>query len=349
MELGAPIFDINTLLKRERIGPLQLQQYIAEARRLKSLRAIPSTFKGPTFVSIDFTYRCNLRCVYCYNTSPFETEELTTAEWKEVIDDLVELGTFTICLTGGEPTLRADYLEIVEYAHGKGLAVNTASNGLLINEDLARKMKKSGIRTAQISLDGSTALINDRLRGSGSFDFAVRAVKALVGNGIPTAISCVVSKLNIYDFPNVVNLGERLGVVRVRSMYFLPIGRGRGLEPSNEDYEWISTWCAKQNLSGERKVFIEWGDPLEHIKILPYFPTFTFHITADGWVLLSPYLPYAYGNLRKKRLVELWRDGLNNAWSMPQLQQASESINSEEDFIKIERVYPGPYIDLSKA
>jgi MoaA/NifB/PqqE/SkfB family radical SAM enzyme len=285
--------------------------------------------------------------VYCYNRSPFEVKELTTEEYKVILDDLAEMGTFTICLTGGEPTLREDYLEIVKYASQKGLYINTATNGILIDENFAKKMKESGIRVVQVSLDGSTATINDKLRGRGSFELAIRAIKTLVKEDIPVAISFCATQLNIRDFPNVVSLGERLGVKWVRTMYFLPMGRGKRLEPSKEDQEWAAQWALEQRSS--RSIGIEWGDPLEHIKLSPLLPTFNFSITADGWVLLSPYLPYVFGNLKEKRLIDVWGEGLNKVWILPQLKRVSEIINSEKDLLKVERVCPGPYIDLSAS
>lgn len=350
-------FDINTLIevfegKARLTDPDLLKKYLNRIKQLKSLKAIPDTLRGPTFVAFDFTYRCNICCKYCYISSPHNVDELETEEWKEVIDDLAKMGTFTICLTGGEPTIREDYLEIVEYASKKGLAVNTASNGLLIDEHFAREMKKSGICTVQISLDGSKADIHDKLRGKGTFEKAIMAIKNLVRENIPTAISFASTKFNIRDFPNVVSLAEKLGVNRVRTMYFLPMGRGKGMQPSNKDYKWLRQWIAKYNMSNnifrERSVIVEFGDPIEHIKILPYLPTITFNITADGYVILSPYLPYVFGNVREDRVSDLWIKGLNRAWNLPAMRRISEMINHERDLTKFERTLSAPYIDLSK-
>ncbi len=115
-----PFFGINESdfvdMTSKRIGENDkgINDYKNLISKYKEYKAIPSTLVGPTFVPIDLTYGCNLKCSYCYISSPEETDELDTEEWKEVLDDLARIKNFGICLSGGEAALRSDYFEIIE-------------------------------------------------------------------------------------------------------------------------------------------------------------------------------------------------------------------------------------------
>lgn len=318
--------------------------------KYREYKAIPSSLRGPIFVPIDLTYRCNLKCSYCYVAAPEEIPELTTQEIKILINDLARLKTFGLCFCGGEPTIRDDFLDLLNYAISKGMYVNTVSNGTNITDQYAEKLKENGILSVQISVDGSTNAVHDQLRGEKSFDYAINAVKSLVKNEIPVSIAFASTKYNIQDFPNVVNMAEQLGAKWVRTQYLVLTGRGNMCLPKNEDYDIIKQFILKEKRNPKRKILIEFGDPVEHIKLLPFFPNFTFSITPDGWILPSPYLKYAFGNIKKQPIEKYWKKGLNKIWQNPTMLKASREIKTEHDFMKINRVSAGGkyyYTDLS--
>lgn len=121
----------------------------------------------PTFVCAKMTMRCNSRCAHCDIWKiDYNEKELTTAQWFHVLDGLRSwLGTFYMYFTGGEALLRHDMPEILEYAVKIGIRVELLSNGLIFDEELARRVVSTGIEQITISLDGVTPAVHDRFRG----------------------------------------------------------------------------------------------------------------------------------------------------------------------------------------
>src|SRR5688500_15685755 len=117
---------------------------------------------APICLTWELTYACNLECVHCLSSSGRrDPRELTTAEAKRVIDELHELQVFYVNIGGGEPTIRRDFFEIVDYAIGRGVGVKFSTNGTFIDAAKAARLAATDYLDVQISLDGSDALTND--------------------------------------------------------------------------------------------------------------------------------------------------------------------------------------------
>ena len=146
--------------------------------------AVPATASERRPIVVwNITRKCNLQCVHCYNDSgPDKTcSEISTAQAKAVIDDLAQFGVPSILFSGGEPLLRHDLFELIEYAVGRGLHAVISTNGTLIAADKARRIKQLGVSYVGISLDG-IGPINDKFRGvSGAFERAVTGNSQLPG------------------------------------------------------------------------------------------------------------------------------------------------------------------------
>src|SRR5919112_961473 len=137
---------------------------------------------APICLTWELTYACNLACVHCLSSSGRrDPRELTTAECKAVIDELERMQVFYVNIGGGEPTVRGDFWELVEYATAHNVGVKFSTNGSRITEERAAWLRGSDYVDVQISLDGATAEINDRVRGVGSYAVAMRALALLAG------------------------------------------------------------------------------------------------------------------------------------------------------------------------
>ena len=117
-------------------------------------------------INVDFhvTYKCNLRCKHCYAASQkenFYEQELTLEEIKKTFDQLDELGTFYLRITGGEPFIHPQFKEIIEYAYLKKFAVSIVTNGTLLSDDIIDDLKRFKIRTLTFSLHGGDANVHD--------------------------------------------------------------------------------------------------------------------------------------------------------------------------------------------
>src|ERR687889_214946 len=139
---------------------------------------------APICLTWELTYACNLACVHCLSSSGRrDPRELSTAECRAVIDELERMQVFYVNVGGGEPTVRRDFWELVEYATAHRVGVKFSTNGSRIEAQRAQWLRTADYVDVQISLDGATAVVNDAIRGRGSYDTALRAMELLAGTG----------------------------------------------------------------------------------------------------------------------------------------------------------------------
>jgi mycofactocin radical SAM maturase len=203
---------------------------------------------APICLTWELTYACNLACVHCLSSSGRrDPRELTTAEAKAFIDELHDLQVFYVNIGGGEPTIRRDFFELIEYAIARDVGVKFSTNGSRIDAAMARRLASMDYLDVQISVDGATADVNDAVRGTGSFAMATAAMEHLADADFgPFKISIVVTRHNVDQLDDFAAMaagyGAELRVTRLR-----PSGRGaeswHDLHPTNEQqrtiYEWL--------------------------------------------------------------------------------------------------------------
>ena len=199
-----------------------------------------SSFARPYVVSWNLTYRCNLACEHCYldagGTPQVGTEnfadrsELNTEECFKVIDELAAFAPECVTiLTGGEPLLRRDILEIVRRAAERGLWVVVGTNGVSITENLARRLAEAGARGLSLSLDALDADRHDRFRMvRGAWRNTVQGAEILNRTGLPFIVQTTAGSHNMGELDAIADFAhERLGA-KVWNLYFLvPTGRGQ--------------------------------------------------------------------------------------------------------------------------
>lgn len=159
---------------------------------------------------------CNLTCSHCLvNSSPGEDKGLSTEAIKRVIDEAVILGTLRFYFTGGEPFMRKDIFELIDYVcNHKESELIILTNGTLLKGEIIERLQKCNkeLLKIQISLDGSRPEINDPLRGKGSFDLIVEGIKNIVEAGYSPTVTTVVTNSNIEDIQETTKLLALLGV-----------------------------------------------------------------------------------------------------------------------------------------
>ena len=154
---------------------------------------------APICLTWELTYACNLACVHCLSSSgKRDPRELSTRQCKDIIDELERMQVFYVNIGGGEPTVRPDFWELVDYATAHHVGVKFSTNGVRITPEVAARLAASDYVDVQISLDGATAEVNDAVRGDGSFAMATRALENLAAAGFKDAkISVVVTRHNV--------------------------------------------------------------------------------------------------------------------------------------------------------
>jgi mycofactocin radical SAM maturase len=182
---------------------------------------------APICLTWELTYACNLSCVHCLSSSgKRDPRELSTQQCKDVIDELERMQVFYVNIGGGEPTVRSDFWELVDYATEHHVGVKFSTNGVRITAAVAEKLAASDYVDVQISLDGATAEVNDAVRGPGSFAMAVRALENLSAAGFTDAkISVVVTRHNVSQLDEFKALADRYGAT-LRITRLRPSGRG---------------------------------------------------------------------------------------------------------------------------
>ena len=203
---------------------------------------------APICLTWELTYACNLQCVHCLSSSgQRDPRELTTAQAKAVIDELRDLQVFYVNIGGGEPMVRRDFFEIIEYSVDNGIGVKFSTNGAFIDAENARRLAAMNYLDIQISLDGTDAATNDAVRGAGSFDTAIRAMNNLRdANFGPFKISVVVTRHNVAQLDAFKSLADSYGA-QLRITRLRPSGRGvdtwNELHPTAEQqidvYKWL--------------------------------------------------------------------------------------------------------------
>jgi len=188
------------------------------------------THPWPRLVFWETTAACNLRCSHCRRIDVLDElspDELSTQEAERLVDELSGWGRTILVLSGGEPLLRPDIFHLLSYAGERGLVVALATNGTLIDQELARRIRESGVDRVSVSLDGADELTHDAFRRlPGSFRSALAGIRALGSEGVPFQINVTVARHNADQLDGMVSLAKELGAVALHLFLLVPVGCG---------------------------------------------------------------------------------------------------------------------------
>lgn len=185
----------------------------------------------PMLIIWEMTQACDLKCKHCRANSRTQRDplELSTAEAFHLIDQIAAMHVPLFVLTGGDPLKRPDIMPIVQYACRRGVRTSlTPSTTPLLTRNAIFELKKSGLMRLALSLDGSTAELHDRFRGvSGSYKRTLDAVGWCHQAGLPVQINTTVSRHNVADLDNMIELLTSLRVVLWSVFFLVPTGRAQ--------------------------------------------------------------------------------------------------------------------------
>ncbi|MBE9375519.1 mycofactocin radical SAM maturase [Saccharopolyspora sp. HNM0983] len=276
--------------------------------------------ESPICLTWEWTYACNLSCAHCLSSSGRrDPDELSTDEIKAVIDELQRMQVFYVNIGGGEPTVRDDFWDLVDYAVNHQVGIKFSTNGFRITPERARWLAATDYVDVQISLDGATAEVNDAVRGPGSYDTAMTAMRNLAAAGMRGfKISVVMTSQNVDqldDFQAIADsFDAQLRITRLR-----PSGRGADvwdeLHPRAEQQYQIYRWLLD---NGENVLT---GDSFFHLNALGSEQLPGLNLCGAGRVvcLIDPVgdvyaCPFAIhdeffaGNVREAGFGAVWRD-----------------------------------------
>ncbi len=224
------------------VEPSDVLRYGAQSDRLPSHLLQFSRDKRPVVVW-NATRRCNLKCVHCYSNSQNRhyKDELSTAEGKTLLADLASFGSPVVLFSGGEPLMRKDLPELIDFAVGQGMRAVISTNGTLITAKTAATLAGFGLSYVGISLDG-IGEIHDRFRGvKGAFEAATRGIRSCQDVGIKVGVRFAITAENSGEIPAVFDFIEKEQIPRVCFYHLVYSGRGSALMdkdlPHNETRE----------------------------------------------------------------------------------------------------------------
>ena len=203
-------------------------------------------------VAWEITRNCNLSCLHCRASAthgPYEGE-LDTEKCFQILDQIAEVGSPIVILTGGEPLMRPDILDITRYGTDNGLRMVMAPNGTLITDEIAERLTAAGIKRISISLDGAGKDTHDQFRGvDGAFDGALQGIASAKKADIEFQINTTITQHNLAEIPKIQELAIELGAVAHHIFLLVPTGRGKYIIDkaiTAEEYEETLNWFYDQ-------------------------------------------------------------------------------------------------------
>jgi radical SAM protein with 4Fe4S-binding SPASM domain len=190
-------------------------------------RARPRAVRAPVVVW-SCTSQCNLACLHCYSDSSRRRRpELTTREALVMLDDLAALGCPALVVSGGEPLMRRDLLDLIGEARARGLRVVLSTNATLVTRPLARRLARLGVARVSVGLDG-TGSVHSAFRGRRvAFDRALRGIRLLRDEGLPLGVGMTLAHSPLSRLSSFLELVRDEGVSRACFQHLVPAGRGR--------------------------------------------------------------------------------------------------------------------------
>ncbi len=172
----------------------------------------------PMAMLAELTHRCPLACPYCSNPTELlaKSAELSTEIWADIFAQAAALGVLQLHLSGGEPAARADLTELVAAARAAGLYTNLITSGIGLTEKRLVSLEKAGLDHIQLSLQGVTAALADRIGGyKGGFDRKMHVAEIIGEIGFPLTLNAVMHRENLDDLPETIEMAQRLGARRI--------------------------------------------------------------------------------------------------------------------------------------
>ncbi len=297
------------------------------------------SMRPPFMVSYSITTKCNLKCKHCYSESVDQAapDELTTQEAFHLIDDLSKWGIGLLIIDGGEPLCRDDLLDVVKYASSKGIRTTIGSNGTLIDEPMAKKMREAGVMSVAISVDGADAQTHDEFRGiSGAFEQTLKGIEACHNASLPFQLNMIIRKDTLSQLGDMLRLAVEQGANAVELFDLVAAGRAKEecreqvlnpderrqamelLADAQRDYPLIIRViaCPMYPLLLRQKEIQPKYFPTEMLKRIPYYgrgcaagmPGGYVVIRSNGEVNPCMLLQVNLGNIRERSIKAIWDD-----------------------------------------
>lgn len=275
----------------------------------------------PSLVSWNLTRRCNLRCPHCYlSAGKGSKDELSTEECLELVDELADLGTEMVILTGGEPLLRKDIYDLASACSQAGMWVVMGSNGVLLTDEAATRMVECGVKGVGISIDSLDPELHDGFRGGpDAWRQSVRGLEVCREHGLETLVQTTVMEMNYEEIPRILDFARDKGAWSCNLYFLVQTGRGQRMND-------LSAVRTEEMLTRLAELQSSYRPMLVRAKCAPHFKRIAYEqglagldsggcmagteycrITPEGDVTPCPYMTEIAGNVRRRGFGDIWR------------------------------------------
>lgn len=275
----------------------------------------------PISGSIEVTARCNMKCAHCYINRPVDDQnaqscESSQGELKHIIDEIVEEGCLWLLLTGGEPFIRSDFLDIYTYAKKKGLLITLFTNGTTITPRIADHLAEWRPFKIEITLYGRTKETYERVTGiPGSYERCIRGIELLLERKLPLGLKSMIMTLNMHEVWDMKAYAESLEVdFRFDPLLNVRVDGGR--QPT--EYRIPAEEVVSLDVADEKRM-IEWRKFNDKFFGTPLRPEYlyqcsagvnAFNIDASGRLSVCEMARVPAYDLCKGTFSEGWQDFL---------------------------------------
>lgn len=275
-------------------------------------------------MDLALTYKCNNNCIHCYAGEATVERELTTEEWKKVIDKIYSLGIPQILFTGGEPTLRKDLVELVAYSQKVGLVTGLVTNGRkLSDKKLVSELVKAGLDYAQITLESHKPELHDKItQVPGSWSETVAGIKNMLETTVYVSVNMTLNKWNIKEAIEIVDFLHELGLPRFSCNGLIYAGKGTKIaeEFAVSEKELLEILPKIRDKAHEYNMEFTWFTPTKYCKLNPIelglgikcctAAKITMCIEPDGDVLPCQSYFENVGNILRDKWEKIWNHPL---------------------------------------
>jgi radical SAM protein with 4Fe4S-binding SPASM domain len=266
----------------------------------------------PLSVQLDLTYRCNERCIHCYLDHD-DHGEMTTAEIKDLLDQMADAGVFYLTISGGEILMRRDFFEILEHARARTFCVKLKTNGVLIRKKEAQRLRELGVEAVQISIYSHRPEVHDAItKMPGSLRQSIGAVRLLREQGLTVTMANVLMVQNATDYQGVRALAAELDAKFTIDPTITPMMDGdRSILNLNVDQAALQEVFRNRDLVGNVEEFCAPPSSVdeEALDMLPCSAGHTAcYVSPYGDVYPCVQFPMPSGNVRQTKFVDIWRD-----------------------------------------
>jgi radical SAM protein with 4Fe4S-binding SPASM domain len=191
---------------------------------------VPQRYTAPMFPVWNLTQACNLNCRHCYqNAHPRpDSDELTTDEKLNLIDQMGEEFVPFVAFAGGEPLVAPDLWQVLDRCRLRGIHVTLATNGTLLTPEMCARLKSAGVKYVEVSLDSIDAEVHNAFRGQPkAWERSVQGIRNCVASGIKTGMATCFTRHTAHKLDDTIQFAIDLGCQTFSHFNFIPVGRGR--------------------------------------------------------------------------------------------------------------------------